>query len=77
MKIFIFRTDIKTKKKVNALKKILNNYPTISSWSIDTEDIDNVLRIEGLGNLREKDIISLIRTYGFYCDVLTDEAIIK
>ncbi len=72
MKLLIFRTDIKTKKKVKAIKPLFNNHPGITDWSIDTEDIDNVLRIEAAENLNEHDVISLINTRGFYCDALTD-----
>ena len=51
---------------------LFNNHPGITDWSIDTEDIDNVLRIEAAENLNEHDVISLINTRGFYCDALTD-----
>ncbi len=72
MSLFIFRTDIKTKKKVKVVKPIFNNNPDIKNWSVDTEDIDNVLRIESNGNLRENDIITLMSSCGFHCETLTD-----
>jgi len=72
MKILIFRTDIKTKKKFKAVKPIFNRHPSISSWSIDIEDIDNVLRIEASENLDERDVITLTNTQGFYCEALKD-----
>ena len=72
MNLLIFRTDIKTKKKVKALSRSLTDHPVITDWSIDLEDIDNVLRIEAQGDLNEKDIIHLVKTYGFYCEALTD-----
>ncbi len=72
MNLLIFRTDIKTKKKVKALTPLFNNHPVITDWSIDLEDIDNVLRIEVQGDLNEKDIIHLVKTYGFYCEALAD-----
>ena len=72
MKFLIFKTDIKTKKKVKIVKPILNNHPIIKDWSVDTDDIDNVLRIESTGTLAEKDIINLMKRCGFYCEILTD-----
>ena len=72
MKLVILRTDIKTKKKVKRMKPVFNNHPIINTWSIDTEDIDNVLRIEATGNLNESDVIHLTRMQGFYCEVLKD-----
>ncbi|NQX97535.1 MAG: hypothetical protein HRT73_06605 [Flavobacteriales bacterium] len=71
MKLLILRTDIKTKKKVKLVRFLFNNYSGIISWSVDIEDIDNVLRIEAADNLNESDIIDLIKTEGFYCESLT------
>ena len=75
MNLLIFRTDIKTKKKVNVVKPIFNNHPIIKNWSIDTEDIDKVLRIEVAGTLAENDIINLMKTCGFCCEMLTDKVL--
>ncbi len=72
MKLLIFRTDIKTKKKVKDIKNLLNTHTTITNWSVDTEDVDNVLRIEASENLYEKDVINLMNTQGFYCEPLKD-----
>ncbi len=55
---------------VKLVKAIFNNHPFISDWSIDTEDIDNVLRIEATRMLNENEIITQMRTNGFYCEVL-------
>jgi len=72
MKILIFRTDIKTKKKFKVIKPLFNEHPGIYDWSIDIEDIDNVLRIEATENLIESDVINLSKIQGFYCEVLKD-----
>lgn len=72
MKLIILRTDIKTRKKVKTVRPLFNSLPTIKRWSVDTEDIDNVLRIEAEDNTEESDIIHLVKTYGFYCEALPD-----
>ena len=72
MELLIFKTDIKTKKKIKEVGSVFKNHPIIMNWSIDTEDIDNVLRIEASGNLSEGEIIHLITTCGFYCEALPD-----
>ncbi|MCX2681617.1 hypothetical protein OOZ15_16820 [Galbibacter sp. EGI 63066] len=72
MKLLIFRTDIKTKKKVKSLKPILKNQSTITEWTVDTEDIDNVLRIEAKETLTEKEVIHLLKKNGYYCEPLLD-----
>ena len=71
-KLLIFRTDIKTKKKVKAVKTLFNNNNNILDWSVDLEDIDNVLWIKTTEQLAENDIINLIKPTGFYCDALAD-----
>ncbi|WP_109301244.1 hypothetical protein [Aquimarina sp. AU474] len=72
MEILIFQTDIKSKKKVNSLKSVFNNHSDIIRWSIDLEDIDNVLRIEATTNLLHEDVIDLVKIKGFYIKTLTD-----
>ena len=72
MKLVILKTDITTKKKVQQMKSVFNNHPIISKWSIDTEDIDNVLRIEADDNLQEDQIKKLITENGFHCEALPD-----
>ena len=72
MKLVILRTDIKTKKKVKKIKPLLKNNPIISNWSVDIEDIDNVLRIETQNEANENEIITMIHGQGFYCESLPD-----
>ena len=71
-KLLIFRTDIKTKKKVKAVKQLFNSHDNIIDWSVDLEDIDNVLWIKATEQLAENDVINLIKPTGFYCDALVD-----
>ena len=71
-KLLIFKTDIKTKKKVKSLKPYFDNHSEIIRWTIDLEDIDNVLKIEATKNLNETTVINQIKTYGFNCNVLED-----
>lgn len=72
MRLLILRTNIKTKKKVKKVKPLLNNHPLILNWSVDLEDIDNVLRIEAISNLNELDVKNLVQQKGFYCENLPD-----
>ncbi len=72
MHLLIFETDIKSKKKVKSLKSTFNKHNDILKWSIDLEDIDNVLKIEATTNITEADIIDLVRIHGFYIETLAD-----
>ncbi|WP_034041158.1 hypothetical protein [Wocania ichthyoenteri] len=71
-KLLILKTDIKTSEKVKIIEPFLNNHSRIIKWSIDIEDIDNVLKIEVNYNLEEEDLITQIKKIGFYCDTLAD-----
>ncbi len=72
MEVLIFRTDIKSKKKVKSVKSIFNNHNDIINWSVDLEDIDNVLRIEANENLLCEDVIKIVKLKGFYIKPLTE-----
>lgn len=72
MEILIFKTDIGTKSKVRAISPVLNSLPVVSRWTVDTDDIDNVLRIEACGKHAEEEIITLIRSCGFQCEDLPE-----
>ncbi len=64
--LLILRTDIKTRQKVKIIEPFLDNHPLIINWSVDTEDIDNVLRIEIFNGINENDIAFLLKKCGFY-----------
>ena len=68
--LFILRTDIGTQQRVKRVKSIFDGNANIIKWSIDTEDIDNVLKIEATIDLSEADIINQLKTQGIFCDVL-------
>lgn len=71
MKLLIFRTDIETTKNIKTIKPLFNNHSSIIKWSVDIEDIDNVLRVEATESLNESDVIDLMKKQGFYCNALT------
>lgn len=72
MKLFIFKTNIETKRMTRLLKPYFNSVTSIVDWHIDVQDVDKVLRIEAKESLTEQDIIHLIQTKGFYCEPLKD-----
>ena len=68
--ILVFKTDIKLEDFIK-LQTLLNNLPGILQWNLDTEDIDNVLRIEST-DVDSNKIINLISQAGYYCQELPD-----
>ena len=72
MNLVILRTNIETENRVQKLRHVFDNLASIHRWSIDLEDIDNVLRIEAKESINENEIINLIKKYGFYGKALED-----
>jgi hypothetical protein len=67
MKVLVFQTNIDTQHSVEVISPLFNNHKGIIDWSVDTEDIDKVLRVESTEHLNESDIINLMIGQGFYC----------
>ena len=72
MNLLIFKTDIETRRKVKKVATVFDRQSIILDWSVDTDDIDNVLRIEATDGTEESAIINLVNKYGFSCEVLED-----
>ncbi|XRE43190.1 hypothetical protein ACIVBQ_001394 [Tenacibaculum discolor] len=72
MKLFIYGTDIDTKKKEDSIRQLFNKDNNIINVSIDLEDVDNVLRIEATDITTEADIINKVKEKGFNCVELAD-----
>ncbi|MDT7832899.1 hypothetical protein RQM59_10945 [Flavobacteriaceae bacterium S356] len=72
MELLILKTDISSNEKIKRLLPIFNSHPIIRRWSVDTEDIDNVLRIEVAEKRNDMEIIKIVKDQGFYCESLPD-----
>ena len=72
MYLLILKTNIESEAMVRTVACALNNHEAIDRWHIDTEDVDNVLKVESTMNLDESDISHLIRPYGFTGEELKD-----
>lgn len=69
--IWIYVTDIETESQMGIATKTLNAESSILKWSIDTEDIDNVLRVETT-NLDELYIQLALQNQGLTCIPMMD-----
>ena len=72
MQVLVFRSDIESKEKISCLEPLFNEHSDVLNWSIDVEDIDNVLRIESTLNLTEADVIKMIKMNGFHIEPLPE-----
>lgn len=67
--IYVFKTNIKTEQDLHILTPILNEHPQIREWTVDTQDVDCVLRVVAY-TLKEKELIKILKDYGYYCTEL-------
>lgn len=70
--IHVFKTNIRSENEISAIHSVLDQHPFIAEWSVDLEDIDNVLRIVS-PVLSVEEITELIQNKGFECQELEDE----
>ncbi len=69
MEIFIFKTNIQSKKDLRGIKYVFREIPGIRYWNVDREDIDKVLRIESTQN-NVHEIKHKIIQAGYHCEEL-------
>lgn len=68
-KVHVLRTNIDTLSAIAEVSNLLNGISSIHRWSIDIEDIDNVLRVES-DSLTSTDIIKTLQQAGYSAEDL-------
>ena len=65
----VFKTNVQTVYESKIVLEILaEKFPKLTI-NFDLEDCDKILRVDG-NNLIVEQIISIIKTKGFYCEIL-------
>jgi hypothetical protein len=67
--LFIFKTDIIDLCSNCEVYKVLHRHTDVVQWSIDTDDVDHVLRVES-ATLSSADIVSILNNLGHECHEL-------
>ena len=67
--LFIFKTDIVDLCSNCEVYKALDRHTDVMQWSIDTGDVDHVLRVES-ATLSSADIVSILNNLGHECQEL-------
>lgn len=65
--ILLFRTDIE--QLTDELQSLLNAHHSVQRWSIDTEDVDRVLKIVG-DDVNGEQIVGGLQSLGHICEEL-------
>jgi tRNA G26 N,N-dimethylase Trm1 len=69
--ILVFETNIKFKKDITKIGRLINTETRIKKWNVDLHDCAKVLRIESFG-LHPTEIVRLVTNAGFHCNELQD-----
>ncbi|MCB0481572.1 MAG: hypothetical protein KDC83_09075 [Flavobacteriales bacterium] len=71
-RVLILKTNIESKQRAKTLAIVFDKHESISSWSIDLDDVDKVLRIEASPTLSESDVQQLMASKGYFCEDLAE-----
>lgn len=70
MPVLIFKTNIHTEQEVKSLEPMFEEHPQISRWTVDTEDVDHVMRVVTEPPHTERSVAAMVCGAGFECEVL-------
>ena len=70
MQVYIFKTNIPDQDMAAQLAPVFEQHTNILHWTIDTDDIDKVLRIEAHDLLSESELMQDIHRSGYSCTVM-------
>ncbi len=68
MEVYVFKTSV-TKKQFKKVAMLLDKEEYISSWNLDFEDCDNILRVVSDENISNF-VSELLKREKFYCEKL-------
>lgn len=71
MPILVFKTNLRSKKKVNALAPHLESIQGIASWNVDLMDADRILRVDATAVSARK-VEESLQELGYFCKELED-----
>jgi hypothetical protein len=69
VKVLVFQTDLYSRREISEIRPLLDSLPGLKKWTIDLDDCNHVLRVEGIGITNEM-IINAIGKVGFTAEVL-------
>jgi hypothetical protein len=69
MEVLVFKTNLRYKKQVNALKPHIDKLEGILRWNVDLYDTDRILRIESQ-DLCPRTVEDTLKGAGYYCEEL-------
>lgn len=71
MQVLVFKTNVRTKTMIRQLAPEMEGMEGVVRWNVDLQDIDKVLRVEGLGITVNAIVDRLIKA-GYCCEELPE-----
>ena len=71
MYTLIFKTNIQSEQALKEIALLMSANSSLLNWSIDTEDIDKVLRVKSTKS-NAAEIITTLSEAGYSCEELPD-----
>jgi cell fate (sporulation/competence/biofilm development) regulator YmcA (YheA/YmcA/DUF963 family) len=72
MRVLVLKTNVDNEQKLNTVNSRFDTIPQFKEWSVDQEDIDNVLRIVTTEKIMESDVIDLLDSMNLLCEELAE-----
>ena len=69
MEILVFKTDLRSRKRITSMAPHLEKMKGIIKWNVDLHDVDKVLRIES-ASITPGAIEKILQQAGYYCEEL-------
>lgn len=69
MQVLVFKTNVRFKKQIDAIKPHINTLHGILRWNVDLYDKDKILRIETY-NLSARVVEDTLQRAGYFCEEL-------
>ncbi len=72
MELFIFKTNVTCPCQLKTVNNMFSANQFIGNWSVDTYDVDNVMRVELADGLASSTVVNLMESAGLQCEMLPD-----
>jgi len=69
MEILVFKTNLTDHTRISRVEVALDIHPNVFKWSVDLQDIDNILRVVA-SNISGREVENILQHAGYYCEEL-------
>jgi len=70
--VIVLKTDIQSEQMLRLVSPLFDSHSQILKWSVDLEDCDKVLRVEGIKNVTSAELAKSLLVHGFVAEELVD-----